>query len=158
MSFDLRNDLKELLYCILLAAVGFFLMYSTADAQPHNNGLTLDMTVYRTTVYDSVNEEQSLSSNFAHRTTITTERVRLEFPNRNEIILHTSKDTIEVELISIWENCIYVDNNTGQHYFVARSLRKKTFFFNFYPIPPLIRQPAYAIHVEPYLPYSRAGK
>ena len=152
MTTEFRNDLKEFLILFFIACIAFFFAYN-CEAQDHNNGLTLDMMVYRTPVYDSVNDEQSKS--LSRISSAGVERVRLIYPNKDIIILQTAIDTIEVELISIWQNCHFVDrNNPNQFYTVIRDRRKKSFYYTFTPAHPLTRPGMYSIHVEPYLPLS----
>ena len=151
MSYDFRKDLRELLILIAIAAAGFFAAFNL-QAQPYKHVLTLDMVVERTPLRDSANI-QSLSQTWreAHQTS-TIERVRLIYPNRDIIILETAKDTLELELISVFENCTFIDNkNPDQKYLVIRDLRKRSFYYTFTPMFPLSRHDMYAIHIEPYL-------
>lgn len=147
MSYDFRNDLLEIFVIFILVALTL-LCANKCQAQKYNDGLTLDMVVERTPVYDSVTGQSTNSQ-------ISIERVRLSFPNRDVIILETQRDTLRLELISIWQNCQFKDlDHPGQFYTVLRDKRKKSFFFTFTPAFPLWKPNMYSIYITPNLPIS----
>lgn len=155
MTSEFRKDLLELLIVIAIAAVAFFFATQNAHAQKYNTGITLDMLVQRTTVCDSTNEKQSLSH--PHINTITLERVRLNYPNKDIIELYTNTDTLICEMISIFEHTYYIDKNSGRKYIITRDKmsKQRSFYYTFTPHSPYDRNDLYTIHISPFLPFSK---
>lgn len=143
--------LETLVFIIIIFAfiVGLLLIDQSASAQSlssYNNGVTLDVLVYRAPA-------PSLSSAAESITIITPERIRLVFPKKNLITIITNTDTLELEVKHPHYNQQYFDrNNPQQLYMVLKSTIP--FFLEIIPLMPYTSSNMKMVRITPNLPYS----